>query len=81
MASYLAEPPIPIYQSALIWWKANCNRWPRIAKLAREMLCIPASSVPCERVFSGAGLVISSDRARLKPKTAEALIVLRQRSK
>ena len=43
-----------------------------------KLMCIPATSVPCERVFSASGLVISYERGRLSPRLTEAREVLRQ---
>ena len=38
----------------LQWWKVKQNAYPSLAKLARNYLAIPATSVPSESVFSHA---------------------------
>ena len=40
----------------LDWWKRRSVEFPYIAKLARKVVCIPATSAPSERVFSAANL-------------------------
>lgn len=60
----------------LEWWKKNQYEYPRLSKLARRILAIPASSVPSERVFSLAGNLISKKRSRLKPKLVNKIIFL-----
>ena len=67
-----------IFTDPLEWWKLRCVEFPHIAKVARKVLCIPASSAPSERVFSAAGLTISNLRAGLLPENASALVVLNQ---
>ncbi|XP_077361925.1 E3 SUMO-protein ligase ZBED1-like isoform X2 [Festucalex cinctus] len=37
------------------WWKCQQANFPRVAKLARQYLCIPATSAPSERAFSTDG--------------------------
>lgn len=73
---YLAESSPSLDSDSLNWWRANANRFPSLASMARTYLCIPATSVPCERIFSEIGLVIRKNRSRLSPKIAEALIHL-----
>ena len=65
------------YNNPLVWWENNCNKFPHIAILARQVLCIPATSAPSERVFSAAGLTIANSRARLLPEHADDLVILR----
>lgn len=60
----------------LKWWKANESVYPRHARLARRYLAIPASSAPCERLFSTGGRVLEKRRATLKPSTARAIVFL-----
>lgn len=74
--NFRREAPSRSGENALSWWKARCHQYPALAKLARHYLCIPATSVPAERVFSTAGLIVSKLRASLKPETVDMLIFL-----
>ena len=69
------EPQVHHDSDALDWWKINETRFPTLAKLARCYLCVPATSVPAERIFSIAGL-ISNKRSSLSPENADMLIFL-----
>lgn len=64
----------------LQWWKANANRYPNVARVAEQLLCTPATSVPAERVFSAAGLIVNKLRASLTAKNIDALIFLHANS-
>ena len=56
----------------------NAPRYPFLSILARKFLCIPATSVPLERIFSAAGHIVSKLRASLSPENVDALLFLRQ---
>lgn len=65
----------------LQWWKANCKRFPNLAKVAKKVLAIPATSTPTERLFSTAGLVCHKKRARLLPENVDKLVFLHENRK
>ena len=59
---YLAEPPLKCDEPEncfLDWWKINGGRFPQVSVLVRRYLYVPLTSVPAERIFSTAGLVIN----------------------
>lgn len=70
---YLAAPAVPLDVSCLDWWKVNRFYYPLLSKLARRYLCVPATSVPSEQLFSHAGDTVTKKRNRLSPETLEVL--------
>ena len=73
---YIEEPSPYIDENTLGWWKRNHNCFPAIAAIARRVLCIPATSMPSERLFSKAGHIINSKRASLEPENTSMLCFL-----
>ena len=43
----------------LMWWKQHQQEFPRLARMTRQYLAVPASSASLERPFSSVGLVKS----------------------
>ncbi|XP_063743762.1 E3 SUMO-protein ligase ZBED1-like [Eleginops maclovinus] len=76
LTQYCQDVCPPLHTDPLTWWKANQKRYPRLAKLASAYLCVPATSVPSERVFSAAGLIVNRLRTRLHPEHVDMLIFL-----
>ena len=72
---YVAEPTIDRISDPLKWWAENGVK--KFAPVARQFLCPPPTSVPSERLFSGAGLIYSDYRSRLAPEKAEQLMFIR----
>ena len=72
-SSFIAKAPISIDCSPLTWWlrEEQQRRYPRLSKMAIDILSIPAMSAEPERVFSGARRTTSWDRCRLGSQTIE----------
>ena len=60
----------------LVWWSKHQHKFPRIAKLARRYLCITATSLPCERVFSKGGWLVNKRRCSLSHDRIATLLFL-----
>ena len=52
------------------------NRYPVLANFVKTVLCVPATSVPCERVFSSSGYIVSKTRAARLPENVATLVCL-----
>lgn len=60
----------------LEWWAKHATTFPHLAKMAIKYLCVCATSVPSERVFSAAGNIVSDKRNCLKPGKVNQLCFL-----
>lgn len=73
---YMDEEYLERQKDPLLWWKERKALYPRVYKLALKRLCIVATSVPCERIFSATGQIINDRRTLLKPGKVESLVFL-----
>ena len=74
LQSYISEPVR--LADPMAWWKVNEDRFPSVARLAKEYLSIPATEVASERMFSAAGLTVTKLRSQLDPGTVDAILFL-----
>ena len=65
---YLSHPLLDIEESAIDWWKIEPLTNLTVAKLARKYLCLCATSVAAECVFSCGGNIVTDRRTCLKPE-------------
>lgn len=73
---YLEDANIVRTENPLLWWKSRELLYPTLSVLAKKYLCIVATSVPSERIFSKAGQIITERRNRLKSKYVNKLVFL-----
>ena len=64
------------FVNVLEWWEVHESQLPMMATLVKNILCVPATSTPSERMFSKAGNLITKKRASLKPKKVDMMLFL-----
>nr|XP_019703385.2 zinc finger BED domain-containing protein RICESLEEPER 1-like [Elaeis guineensis] len=76
LEKYLEEAVFPRKDNfdILNWWKMNSAQYLTLAKMARDILAIPATTVASESAFSVGGRVIDERRSCLAPEIVEALL-------
>uniref|UniRef100_A0A8D8X7K5 Zinc finger BED domain-containing protein 1 n=1 Tax=Cacopsylla melanoneura TaxID=428564 RepID=A0A8D8X7K5_9HEMI len=76
MRHFLASKVIDRTENPLEYYSKNKNVFPTLHELNMKYACIPATSVPSERVFSKTGQVTNSRRNRLAPDNLDKIIFL-----
>ena len=64
--------PIVSTNELIKWWVDNKQEYPRLSRMAIDLLSIPATAAECERLFSGGGLLVTDRRARLSESSIES---------
>ena len=72
-----ATPDPPKTCDRLAWWKKRESEFPNLAKCAKYILGIPASSATSERFFSAGGLTVSALRTNLAEEKVEEILQIR----
>ena len=73
---YIAEPMLPRTGDPLHWWNDRKALYPRLYTVVKKRLCVVATSVPCERIFSKAGQILSEKRSRMKSSKLSMILFL-----
>jgi hypothetical protein len=71
---YKTSNPLP-------FWEYYQDQFPYLAKLARRLYSIPATSAGVERQFSAAGVLVNERRSSLNPDTVEDVLFVRSMQK
>jgi hAT family C-terminal dimerisation region len=76
--SYLEDDVLELEEdenfNILQWWKKNSELYPTLAKMARDFLAVPVSTVASESAFSAAGRLTDHLRNSMGAETLESLI-------
>ncbi|XP_025412986.1 zinc finger BED domain-containing protein 4-like [Sipha flava] len=73
---YIAEPLLKRTEDPLVWWNERKLIYPKLYQLVCRRLCVVATSVPCERIFSKTDMVLTEKRSRLTTDKVEKLLFL-----
>ena len=76
MSVYLSMDQVDPSVDVLTWWQIHATKLPMIANIAKQILCVPATSTPSERAFSKAGNLVTERRAQLKPNKVDMVLFL-----
>ena len=77
---YLEKPELLVVEAegdpfvVLDWWKINNVKYPALSRMARDILCIPVSTVASESAFSAGGRVLDDYRSSLTADMVEVLV-------
>ncbi|XP_037389152.1 E3 SUMO-protein ligase ZBED1-like [Pygocentrus nattereri] len=74
--SYLEEPLFQRSADPLSWWETRTLIYPHLSHVMERRLCIVATSVPSERIFSKTGQIITERRNRISPAKLRHLVFL-----
>lgn len=82
----IAESEIQRYESEpgenldstrpLEWWSLRAGQYKYLSKLVKKVMCVTATSVPSERIFSSAGNILCEKRSCLSPSNVNRLVFL-----
>ncbi|XP_039899173.1 E3 SUMO-protein ligase ZBED1-like [Simochromis diagramma] len=73
---YKAEPKAGAGACPLQWWSKREGAHARLASIARKYLSTPATTVPCESLFSLSGDVTEKKRASLSSEEVNRIVCL-----
>lgn len=68
MRQYLEMPHLERTKNPLEFWKKYKLTFPDLYKISMKYLCVPATAVPSERVFSKTGQITNDRRNTLSKK-------------
>lgn len=73
---YIEAELLPRRMDPLNWWKQHQYNYPFLKQVVQEKCCILATSVPCERLFSKAGNILTDRRTCLSALKLTELLML-----
>ena len=77
LEKFLSDPILDRSDDPLTWWNSlGQTTYPNLYQIFMKVMIVPASSVPSERLFSKAGIVLNYLRNRLDPKVLNMILCL-----
>lgn len=75
---YLSDLPDVSKDTDIIeWWGTHAKVYPTLSRIAKDVCAIPATSVPCERLFSAGGEIATKRRSALGAEQFEKLQLMK----
>jgi hypothetical protein len=77
---YFSLPTAPRQVDPFVWWNDRKDEFPIMSILAKKYLCINATSLPSERLFSDVGNHITPRRNKLSHDIISKVLFLKRNS-
>ncbi|XP_038673793.1 E3 SUMO-protein ligase ZBED1-like [Scyliorhinus canicula] len=74
--NFKSQKVLELGEDPLIWWSDRVALFPTLSKLLQKYWCIPATSIPSQRLFSAAGNLVNAKRNQLAPAEVDRLLFL-----
>jgi len=76
LLSYRSTKVEPLSTDPLAFWRSHAGTFPHVAQQAEKLLCVTATSLPYERLFSVAGILVEKKRTSLTPEHVREILSL-----
>ncbi|KAG7257378.1 hypothetical protein CRUP_006073 [Coryphaenoides rupestris] len=67
LGNYKSQRLLGLNEDPLLWWSSHAALFPTLPKVLQKYWCVPATAVPCHRLFGPSGPAHSGKRSRLAP--------------
>lgn len=81
LSNYKSQRVLGLNEDPLVWWSSHAPLFPTLPKVLQKYWCVPATSVPCYRLFSSSGTVLCGKRNRISPALVDQQVFLYENSR
>ena len=65
------------FRKPIEWWRDHLDEYPTLFRITLDFFSVPAMFSECERVFSLAKLILTTQRQHMNEMTLEAILCLK----
>lgn len=76
LSNYKSQRVLGLNEDPLLWWSSHAPLFPTLPKVLQKYWCVPATSVPCHRLFGSSGRILCGKRNRLSPAFVDMQVFL-----
>ncbi|XP_056157156.1 E3 SUMO-protein ligase ZBED1-like [Lampris incognitus] len=81
LSNYKSQRILGLNEDPLLWWSNRAALFPTLPKVLQKYWCVPATSVPCHRLFSSSGTILCGKRNRIDPSLVDQQVFLYENSR
>lgn len=81
LGNYKSQRVLGLNEDPLVWWSSHAPLFPTLPKVLQKYWCVPATSVPCHRLFSSSGTVLCGKRNQIAPALVDQQVFLYENSR